>query len=45
MIQDESEKLEKLQISAARIVTGLTLSAPRDALYFETGWEPLTLPS
>jgi hypothetical protein len=41
-MQNESEKLEKLQLSAARIVTGLTLLASKDALYFETGWEPLT---
>jgi hypothetical protein len=40
--QNESEKLEKFQLSAARIVTGLTLLASRNALYFETGWEPLT---
>jgi hypothetical protein len=40
--QNESEKLEKFQLSAARIVTGLILLASRDALYFETGWEPLT---
>ncbi|XP_062621091.1 uncharacterized protein LOC134282700, partial [Saccostrea cucullata] len=37
----DSEKLEKLQLCAARIVTGLTLLASKDALYFETGWEPL----
>ena len=37
----ESEKLEKLQLAAARIVTGLTSLASRDSLYFETGWEPL----
>ena len=30
------------RISAARIVTRLTLLASREALYFETGWEPLT---
>ena len=37
----DSEKLEKLQLAAARIVTGLTSLASRDSLYFETGWEPL----
>ena len=39
--QNESEKLEKLQLNAARIVTGLTLLASRESLYLETGWEPL----
>jgi hypothetical protein len=37
----DSEKLQKLQLAAARIVTGLTSLASRDSLYFETGWEPL----
>lgn len=37
----DSEKLEKLQLQAARIVTGLTIFASRESLYFETGWEPL----
>ena len=37
----DSEKLVKLQLAAARIVTGLTSLASRDSLYFETGWEPL----
>ena len=32
----------KLQLQADRIVTGLTLLTSRDALYFETGWEPLS---
>ena len=39
--QNASEKLEKLQLNAARIVTGLTLIASRESLYLETGWEPL----
>ena len=29
------------QLADARIVTGLTLLALRESLYFETGWEPL----
>ena len=37
----DCDKLEKLQLAAARIVTGLTLLASIDSLYFETGWEPL----
>jgi hypothetical protein len=35
------EKLEKIQLEAARIVTGLTKYASKDSLYFETGWETL----
>jgi hypothetical protein len=35
------EKLEKIQLGAARIVTGLTKFASKDSLYFETGWETL----
>jgi hypothetical protein len=31
--------LEKLQLEAARIVTGLTVYSSRDSLYQETGWE------
>ena len=37
----DCDKLEKVQLEAARIVTGLPLYASRNALYFETGWEPL----
>ena len=40
--QGDSDKLEKLQLYAARIVTGLTTIASKDSLYFETGWEPLS---
>lgn len=39
----DSDKLEKLQLHAARIVTGLTIFAFREALYFETGWVPLNV--
>ena len=35
------EELEKIQLEAARIVTGLTKFANKDSLYFETGWETL----
>ena len=38
---DLSDKLEKLQLQAARIVTGLPSYASRDSLYMETGWEKL----
>ena len=37
----QSDTLEKLQLEAARIVTGLPSYVSRSALYFETGWEPL----
>ena len=36
-----SDTLEKIQLEAARIVSGLTSIASREALYFETGWVPL----
>ena len=35
------EKLEKIYLYAARIVTGLSIKTSRTSLYFETGWEPL----
>lgn len=35
------DKLEKIQLIAARIVTGLPIFASRESLYFETGWETL----
>ena len=34
------EKLEKVQLYAARIVTGLSIITSRTSLYSETGWEP-----
>lgn len=37
----EIDKLEKIQLEAARIVTGLTKFASRESLYFETGWDTL----
>ena len=38
----DSEKIEKkIQLEAARIVTGLTTFSSLEALYFETGWETL----
>ena len=40
--ENEVEKLEKIQLEAARIVTGLTKFASKEALYFETGWEILS---
>ena len=37
----DEDKLEKVQLEAARIVTGMPLFASRESLYFETGWETL----
>lgn len=36
-----TERLEKIQLEAARIVTGLTSYASAESLYRETGWEKL----
>lgn len=35
----DSEKLEKIQLIATRIVTGVPNFASRESLYFETGWD------
>ena len=40
-IQYEINVLEKIQIEAARIVTGTTKIVSLDKLYQETGWETL----
>ena len=40
--QTDNDRLEKLQLEAARIVTGLTAYSSRDSLYQETGWEKLS---
>ena len=37
----DTEKLEKVQLYAARIVTGLPILALKKSLYYETGCEPL----
>ena len=39
----KSNKLEQLQLEAARIVTGLPIFTRTDALYKETGWELLAV--
>lgn len=36
------EELEKINLEAARIVTGTTKLCSRNTLYLETGWEPLS---
>ena len=40
---NDVERLEKHQIEAARIVTGLPVYCSREALYFETAWETLKI--
>jgi hypothetical protein len=37
-----SDRLEKLQLEAALIVTGLTSYTSLDSIYRETGWEKLS---
>ncbi|KAK3106293.1 hypothetical protein FSP39_017122 [Pinctada imbricata] len=37
----DEERLEKFQLEAGRIVTGLPSYCSRAAIYFETGWETL----
>ena len=38
----DSDRLEKIQLIAARIVTGLPIFSSRESLYFETGWDTLS---
>jgi hypothetical protein len=37
-----ANKLEQLQLEAARIITGLPKFASKESVYFETGWETLS---
>ena len=37
----DANRLEQIQMNAARIVTGLPVFASLNSLYFETGWETL----
>ena len=39
--RNDSNRLEKLQLNAARIVTGLPIFPSANSLYTETGWETL----
>lgn len=39
--QGDSDRLEKVQLHAARIITGLPVFASLNSLYYETGWETL----
>jgi ASC-1-like (ASCH) protein len=41
-VQVNSDRLEKLQLEAARIVTGLTCYTSLDSIYRETGREKLS---
>ena len=38
---NDTNRLEQIQLNAARIVTGLPIFASLRSLYFETGWENL----
>ena len=40
--QTNCNRLERMQIEAARIVTGLSTYASFDSIYKETGWETLS---
>ena len=40
--QTNCNRLEKIQIEAARIVTGLSIYASFDSIYKEMGWETLS---
>jgi hypothetical protein len=40
--QVNSDRLENLQLEAARIVTGLTCYTSLDSIYREAGWEKLS---
>jgi hypothetical protein len=40
--QTNCNRLEKIQIEAVRIVTGLSICASFDSIYKETGWESLS---
>jgi hypothetical protein len=42
VVVNKTDNLEKLQIEAGRIVTGLPLFANRQTIYSETGWELLS---
>ena len=37
----DANRLEKVKLNVARIVTGLPIFASKRALYYETGWETL----
>ena len=39
---DNTDRLERIQLEAARIVTGLTRSTHRERLYSVVGWFPLS---
>lgn len=41
--QFDIDKLEKVQLYAARIVTCLSVIALRNSLYLKTGWQPSIL--
>jgi hypothetical protein len=38
-----ADRLEKINLEAARIITGLTIYLSKASLYRETGWEKLSI--
>jgi len=38
-----ADRLEKINLEAARIITGLTIYSSKESLYRETGWEKLSI--
>ena len=38
-----ADRLEKINLKAARIITGLTIYTSKESLYRETGWEKLSI--
>ena len=42
VVKQDSDNLEKFQLEAVRIVTGLPLLASRESIYSEAGWELLS---
>ena len=41
VVVNKTDNLEKLQLEAGRIVTGLPLFASHESIYSETGWQLL----
>ena len=41
-LKSDIEQSEKVQLHAARIVTGLPIFSSTESLYYETGWEPFS---
>jgi hypothetical protein len=41
--QMNADRLEKINLEAARIITGFTIYSSKESLYRETGWEKLSI--